>query len=414
MKNNISVDELKENISTMGVYILLFNLREEKNKVSISCTYKNRTKNPKKLSFINKIIKPTKKQIKNDEQNLRKIFFKKRTKFFFLNESKTSAQFKLYIDVESIDVLLKKLKNTIDKAMFKMYGPGNTKKYYHKLFFALFFVNGSFDFERKWISVDLPRYIIEYKTWFNLEDMILMIFDNLDVVDLNVRWSQPEGEKRKDQLRVSLKWFYDNFRNSKYFSYFSYKQDYFERVIWGLRINNMNIDTFLYKKSQNKWMINFDGNWRGSGQVNIEETTNAKRNQGLINKIKKYQEDRCFGCFWILEKWGFYYKLRTFKYNDGMKSRNRKDWVKSRHYYEIHHVISFANKKTDKFENLVKLCVVCHAALTKKRSKPQKAKRIIKRIIKRNPASKKFAIKYLESNSNKPNNLIDGIYNSLK
>lgn len=91
------------------------------------------------------------------------------------------------------------------------------------------------------------------------------------------------------------------------------------------------------------------------------------RNAKIVSYARKTFDDICVGCNDLYEIIDRSFKMR----------RNE------RFYFEINHVIPYASNSSvvDVLDNLVKLCPVCHRALTPGRAYEKLQKSIIKKMI---------------------------------
>ena len=102
-----------------------------------------------------------------------------------------------------------------------------------------------------------------------------------------------------------------------------------------------------------------------------------KRSNSAKIFVKLTKPERCASCHKEYPN-----KDRSFKMRNGY-------W-----YFEIHHVISFANKRiqTEDFDNLVKLCPVCHRALTPNRAEKTYQMGIILNILSDDASVLKYVV----------------------
>lgn len=102
-------------------------------------------------------------------------------------------------------------------------------------------------------------------------------------------------------------------------------------------------------------------------------------------------------------------KITTLSQIEHLKKRNS-----DKHYFELHHVISFGAKQSgDILENLVKLCPACHRALTPNRAEESYQKEIIKNILLNSNEANDYVGNFIKE----PDNLdmkIDYVYSNLK
>ena len=132
----------------------------------------------------------------------------------------------------------------------------------------------------------------------------------------------------------------------------------------------------------------------------IEETPENKfnvRNQKIVAFARETFADVCVGC-------GDQYDI---KHRSFLMPRN------NRYYFEVNHVIAYANDSdaVDVLDNLVKLCPVCHRALTPHRAYPELQKHIIENMLNSRPEVSKFVSSMMPANYRSP---VDYVFDSLK
>ena len=256
---------------------------------------------------------------------------------------------------------------------------------------AMFLPRGSADFNRGYYSVDIktdsPKY---YDEMFKI---LLSSDELLSRLNLNFRELQHEyvigKSKRNTQVRINLKWFYDNV-----ISYYPHINQYKTKV---LQRNIMNLGESTKYRSFEQRLIFYKQNvlcrdlsnaeineLRKSLDFTEQEITNshnrfAIRNQKIVAYAREVFADECVGC-----KGEYNISTRTFR-----MPRN------GRWYLEINHVIPYANdsKKVDVVDNLVKLCPACHRALTPNRAEESLQKHIIDKML----ASRDEVIQFVKS-----------------
>ncbi len=233
-------------------------------------------------------------------------------------------------------------------------------------------LRGSVDFNRKYYSVDLleisPTYIDEvYKIALSSNDII-------NRLNLNFRELQPEyfkGEnKRNTQLRINLRWYYNNVV-ARYPALNSYKtlilNNHAEKIGELNNAGGMFIDRVgVYEKD----ILGHD--LSDEEITKLKETlfgkcTEIHRNQRITAYARETLPDECVGCrdeYDIADR--SFIMPRTGRY-----------------YFEIHHVIPYANDAVhvDVLDDLVKLCPTCHRALTPGRAEKSLQLKIIQRIV---------------------------------
>lgn len=256
---------------------------------------------------------------------------------------------------------------------------------------AMFLPRGSADFNRGYYSVDIktdsPKY---YDEMFKI---LLSSDELLSRLNLNFRELQHEyvigKSKRNTQVRINLKWFYDNV-----ISYYPHINQYKTKV---LHQNIMNLGESTKYRSFEQRLIFYKQNvlcrdlsnaeineLRKSLDFTEQEIANshsrfAIRNQKIVAYAREVFADECVGC-----KGEYNISTRTFR-----MPRN------GRWYLEINHVIPYANdsKKVDVVDNLVKLCPACHRALTPNRAEESLQKHIIDKML----ASRDEVIQFVKS-----------------
>lgn len=242
-----------------------------------------------------------------------------------------------------------------------------------ELALAMFSFRGSADFTGNFYTVDARNLTSKYVD--NLFKILLSSKDLLSKLNFNFRDFQPQQvsgkHKRETQIRSNLKWFHDNVA-TKLKSINPYKartltenkdkigllvetDSFLERIkfykenVVGKKLTKQEIEKL-------RQSIKFD-----------KEEEKESRNQKIVTYAKEIFEDKCVGCsdMYNIKDRSFIMK-RTGKY-----------------YLEINHVISYSSdsKKVDVLDNLVKLCPVCHKALTRNRSTEIIQKKIIKNML---------------------------------
>lgn len=274
---------------------------------------------------------------------------------------------------------------------------------------ALFIFRGSADFNHSFYSVDLKNPTTSYVD--NLFKLLLSSDELLSRLNLNFRELQPQyitGKNiRNTQVRINLKWFYDNvilnFINlNKYKSdilakniknlgdlrqYPSFEERiiFYRQSVFGRKLKDEEIKTL---RQELQFSLQ---------KENIPGATFINRNQKIVSYARETFEDICVGC-------GDKYKIedRSFK-----MPRN------DRYYFEINHVISYANDSdtVDVLDNLVKLCPTCHRALTPGRAYGTLQKSIIEKMINSRKEVSNFVTSMIPSNFSSP---VDYVFSMLK
>lgn len=268
---------------------------------------------------------------------------------------------------------------------------------------ALFILRGSADFNRNLYSVDIKN--VSQLYFDNLFKILLSSDVLLNKLNLNFRELQQDyinGRERNTQIRINLRWFYDNvmdkyiylnpykgkilLENKNIIGSDSYFSSFEERII------------FYKKKILNRELSKYEINDLRN-ELNFQQNTSDKkisRNQKIVIYAREVFDDICVGC--------------SDKYD--IKDRSFKIPKTNRYYLEINHVLPFANdpSQIDVLDNLVKLCPVCHRALAPGRAEESLQIDIINKMI-----HSRKEIEYFINNI-KPNNMsdVEFIFNNLK
>lgn len=280
---------------------------------------------------------------------------------------------------------------------------------------------GSIDYKAKFYSID---YYYDSEEIYDLK-RALVLYYYLSIpekfLNINFRELQPDykkGKKRNTQVRINLDWYISEIGLSFPYRIDSIKENceyeffnnngitYFKTPT--IEKNNLN-NTFISRinlygeKILNKTLKDDDIN-----KLRIElgiDSNNSIVSRSQAEKLRVYLEkpDECCGCK----------NLYDLKYRSFIKRNDEK------YYLEIHHNISFSHDKEnlDIFDNMVKLCPICHSALKKNRANEEYQKEIIKNILNNDPYSRYFAETYFNigNDENKEDELlIQKIYESLK
>ena len=268
---------------------------------------------------------------------------------------------------------------------------------------ALFILRGSADFNRNLYSVDIKN--VSQLYFDNLFKILLSSDVLLNKLNLNFRELQQDyinGRERNTQIRINLRWFYDNvmdkyiylnpykgkilLENKNIIGSDSYFSSFEERII------------FYRKKILNRELSKYEINDLRN-ELNFQQNTSDKkisRNQKIVIYAREVFDDICVGC--------------SDKYD--IKDRSFKIPKTNRYYLEINHVLPFANdpSQIDVLDNLVKLCPVCHRALAPGRAEESLQIDIINKMIHSRKEIECFI------NNIKPNNMsdVEFIFNNLK
>lgn len=274
---------------------------------------------------------------------------------------------------------------------------------------AMFLLRGSADFNRRFYSLDLknptPRYVD------NIFKLLLSSNHLIERLNLNFRELQPQfasGEmERNTQIRINLKWFYDNvivkypdinkyktsvlkinIRNlGELHAYYTFEERliFYRQKILGRKLSKKEINA-----------LRQDLEFREPIEI-APENKFSLRNQKIVAFARETFADVCVGC-------GDQYDI---KHRSFLMPRN------NRYYFEVNHVIAYANDSdaVDVLDNLVKLCPVCHRALTPHRAFPDLQRHIIENMLKSRPEVGKFVSSMMPANYKSP---IDYVFDSLK
>jgi 5-methylcytosine-specific restriction protein A len=263
---------------------------------------------------------------------------------------------------------------------------------------AMFIFRGSPDLNRSFYAVDLLSPSDTYLE--NIQKLLLSSDDLLSRLNLNFRDLQPQfvqGEVRRNtQIRVNLKWFYDNvlltFPNINSYKFevvkanlkslgevraypsFENRIVFYREKIIGRALSKTEIDSL---RNDLKFALE-----------EIEPTPGEKfaaRNQKIIAYARETFADLCTGCSDL-----YPIENRSFE-----MPRN------GRFYFEVNHVIAYSNDSAavDVLDNLVKLCATCHRALTPRRAHESLQKSIIKKMLDSRDEVRAF-VEALAQNSN--------------
>lgn len=273
-------------------------------------------------------------------------------------------------------------------------------------FFAL---RGSPDFKMNFYSLDLLRSVVSSKYLDNLFNLLTNLSD-LRQLNLNFRELQEQfvsGENtRNTQFRINLRYFNDRV-GSQLAQINQYKADILKNnqaIIRDKSIAQENNKTFVQRiifytanvLKQHKTEREIEQLRKELGfEYDSEIDTKKQRNQGIVQYVRVYFPDECAAC-----KQDYVIADRSFKYRQS-----------HRYYMEVHHCISFSADSTcDQIDNLVKLCPVCHRALTKNRADETYQRQLISQIFENAPTAKQFCLNFVDNE----NQLIDFVYERLR
>ncbi len=274
---------------------------------------------------------------------------------------------------------------------------------------AMFLLRGSADFNHGLYALDLkkptPRYVD------NIFKLLLSSDSLIERLNLNFRELQPQfaaGErKRNTQIRINLKWFYNNVI-TRYPNINKYKTDILRANVSKLgevhAYHTFEERLIFYRQkilgrelTQNEInALRQDLDFRDPAEVAIENKFSI-RNQKIVAFARETFEDRCVGC-------GDQYDIKDRSF---LMPRN------NRYYFEVNHVIAYANdsEAVDVLDNLVKLCPACHRALTPHRAFPELQRHIIENMLGSRPEVSKFVSSMMSADYKSP---VDYVFDRLK
>lgn len=274
---------------------------------------------------------------------------------------------------------------------------------------AMFLLRGSADFVESWYAWDLKNPTLRYVN--NVFKLLLSSNHLLERLNLNFRELQPQHvsgqRKRNTQIRINLKWFYDNVI-CKYPNINSYKTAVMrtkQADLGELRMCHSFETRMLF------YINKILGRELSADKINalrrdlefrepIEETPENKfnvRNQKIVAFARETFDDICVGC-------GDIYDIADRSF---VMPRN------NRYYFEVNHVIAYASDSdaVDVLDNLVKLCPVCHRALTPHRAHPDLQRRIISNMLDSRPEVCNFVYSMMPAHYESP---VDYVFDNLK
>lgn len=331
----------------------------------------------------------------------------------FENKSKKEGNHIFTINIENIEVdtFIKIIYKNIQKKRIDY----SDEEFEKILLLGLFGFRGSADPATKFYAVDIKR---EIQTEFYLECIFKLLTNISDLRQLNLNFRELQKDfvenkkERNTQIRIDLKWFSElidyNLSNLNIYKDEILKElkpkiqsfkirdkvenKFVERLgIYKHKIlNKINIDDEKQKKFTIKELrkeLGFSNN----------EKNNERRDGSIVNIARNVYPDECVCC----------------KNDYPLENRSFKMRKNGKYYLEIHHVVSFASdKKGDQIDNLVKICPVCHRALTKNRASEEYQKKLIYNILK----NSKSAYSYVENFFEKPKleNMIGFVYEKLQ
>lgn len=350
--------------------------------------------------------KPKSNEFDQDEKQnfltaLNKYYIFK-TDFILHSKDKIEIKFKNNSKL-SISKLLGKLYDEIKVKQLKV-KPKLFSKYFA---IAAFAFRGSFDLSANFYTVDLHSSRISTKEDMSYLIKLLMLVDFNDRLNLNFRELQREGTKRATQFRINLKYFSENFLgelkkvNPYRYEQFKLNKDALDKKSDECRNGNIGfigrVEFYLDHIVEEKDLDIRQLRKKLEFSVENDKENRKKRSNSARAFAISTKKEQCASCY---KKYST--KDRSFKMKNGT-------W-----YFELHHVISFANWKiqTEDPDNYVKLCPTCHRALTPNRAEEKYQKEIIKNIL-----EDRSVLKYVENVKNlegSKKNPIDFVYELLK
>lgn len=328
--------------------------------------------------------------------------------------SKSNAGIIAKFDNDQGYTLLSLLKSIYDLISQKML-PISIAEFSKDFAIAAFGFRASMDLGRNYYTIDLHRSHMNSKA--SLEFFIKLLFQTNfnEQLNLNFRELQPdqvdEKANRDTQFRINLRYFYDHYLSEL-------------RLVNPFRAEQMNLNqqSILiknYRKKNDEFIarIRFYQNEiveeNVANKLDIEqlrirlnfsqldnEEDNVKHRDNRAKELAKgTQPDLCASCQNIYAN-----KDRTFEIRDTDM------W-----YFEMHHVISFANRniQTEVSDNYVKLCATCHRALTPNRAEERYQKHIIENILKNRPDALTY-VRNVQSAVSDKQTPINFVYSVLK
>lgn len=257
---------------------------------------------------------------------------------------------------------------------------------------AMFVPRGSADFTLGLYAVDIKKPNHNHSYIDNLFKLLLSTDDLMSRLNLNFREFQPQQisgtNARNPQIRINLKWYFDKVANIENLN--EYKTTLLRSNLRNLgevrAYNGFEGRLIFYKESVlgrklTQLEINALRDSLGFTRNEIIAEPDNRfgiRNQKIVAYAREVFDDICVGC-------GHKYDIRDRSFK---MPRN------DRYYFEINHVIAYANdsKAVDVLDNLVKLCPTCHRALTPGRAYPELQKEIIEKELSSRPEVKRFVV----------------------
>lgn len=309
---------------------------------------------------------------------------------------------------ESISDFLNRVYELIKRLIIKQ----STDEISREMVIASFGFRGSVDVSANLLASDMHSSRVNPK-YLRHVIKLLVLTDLNEQLNLNFRELQAQGTVRDTQFRINLRYIFDNYLDNleKINPYLADQLRMNRDAILNKNVKDpkRGEDTFLNR------MTFYIENIVGKSELNKQTialyrekldfvlTNEQRRNKKKrSNRVKDFavlnRPEHCAACH---NK----YKTedRTFKY------RNRNIW-----YFELHHVISYANEniETENPDNYVKLCPACHRALTPNRAEESYQKELITNILE-DPDTLYFVegVKEYSKSSKTP---VDFVYSLLK
>lgn len=390
---------------------LYFNLKNEKDKNNIpkSFTAESTIKTANKTT---NVISPD-----IDKKNYLELRLNGLNKNYDFQENKFirsgNKKIKIIFDNEK-HLSLEQYLNNIYQEIKKRYIFLTTEKFSEIFAIQAFVFRGSFDLTGNYLTTDMHSSRTSSKKYIgNLIKLISLT--NLDSqLNLNFRQLQKQyvnnTAKRATQFRINLHYFYTHYyKKIKEINPYRYQQ--FIDNSKSLKLKNDAKDdnnsfieriNFYQKNIVNRQNINVNKlrEMLDFSELDGKSNKGKKRSNNAKNFAQLNAPERCSAC------------CNQYKTKDRTFRRKNSDFW----YFELHHVISFANKEiqTEVPENYVKLCPVCHRALTPNRAQEEYQKTLINNILENNDETKEYVenIKKLTNEIGKSN--VDYVFEKLK
>ena len=300
------------------------------------------------------------------------------------------------LNLESDDYM-----NRLYANILRLRQSGDEKEFEKALLTAIFVPNGSADFVRQYYAVDIYRQICTP----NYFKKLFMLVLNIDYHFLNLNFRELQQQyfigtnQRNTQIRINLAYFLENSESPNSFKnqILENNKDKIKPLFENQKSTLLDRANFYLNYILGKKHINIDQlRQRLNFDKDESDETIITRNPEIVRIARAVLDDQCAACntdYAVLD--------RTFLRRDGSP------------YLEIHHNVAFTHdkKQCDTLENLVKLCPVCHRALTKNRAQEDYQKRLIGNILDFSEEARNFA--QIISQIDEKNALIDFVYETL-